>query len=586
MKKLLIILLLALSLFFIPTPKAHATPGAETSIRNRFTWNLAYSSASQGILSSGYYLISNWVPVEFENLIFELNHDFMDLEDVYVPGYIGSTNVSGIYFAQEPYGNTIKRLYIIPEEPMEPTSYVYDYVTETYLDVEIPKNAYMQIKLQLRKGLSNFDLTSIVSIMNDHTQLGFDITINGYNDLINSPTIDDLPETTGSPFNEGFFGEVDWVYENNNFNAIIRYFGDYYITLENLSFPSTDFLDNVVQTYYYTEDGIPFIYFQYDEGEHMFTDTNINAKVWKGFALWNLDTNEVFLHQKVYVLTYLEFEENRDLFAYAYFPTTQIDDLLSASVTFQYRYGVKGITTLWQQQYTQWYVTELILEKDSEMLSAYPQWVKDVWMYSGVALAAGTVFSMIPGTQIIGIPLLLVGGIGLNAANVGAVNHLITGSVEEIVKLNYPSSVLRSKVNDHFTILTGSTVNITNQPLFRIYLGKYTKAESNYVEVNTDTYKYTELVFVTNGQVYVAPEELINQEVIMNQAYVESRPPETSHLDSFMDILLTLMIPIITFLFIILAWKVKVFSKPIWIPIIIGIYAFVLIFVTQYMQGM
>lgn len=581
MKKLTVLLLVMLGMFFVSENfQTRAYPSSIENVVEKFEWTLKYKNGT-------YFIESNIIQVEHDHMNMVLRVADLDYigKDIIQPGYLSNvsfyldynqTNSSFLKYFDYEAGSYSDYMYLSDKDT---------YHTPTYeiFDLGVYKGLYMKVRLQLTSVLTNNERQQLVYLLNsDDVNYMFDWSFEVYNVVEETISLLDLPETTGSPFvnanlmlpNETYYGTVEFSYINNDVTLIIKYFGEYVYVLENVVFSDASFLDDVENVYYYTENGDRYLYFSYGEADDfVLTDGNAVAKPWKGFTIWNLTTHEVHVTQRAWVLTYIDVV---DLNAYAYFymPTIPHDDLLSVSLTFNYRVGRKGITTFWSQKYSDWETKAIILERGAESLTSLPQWVYDTYVYSASAMAAGLAISLIPTVgPAVGIPLLVAGSIGAVTGAVGAVVELMTFDINQIEKINYPSSILKSTIESHYSELVGSPVTVGSTPLYKLHMGSFTGTDVNYVEFDQSNFKYTEIVWTTNGQVYVLSEDYIDEQVIVDRDYVATRPEETPPL----NLMNMLMLPLITLFFMILAFRMKAFSDIKQLIIVVGLYALTLL---------
>jgi hypothetical protein len=272
--------------------------------------------------------------------------------------------------------------------------------------------------------------------------------------------------------------------------------------------------------------------------------TGSTAKKWGGFTIWNLSTNEIIVTNRVWVLTYIDVTSDHKAFAYYYMPEIPVEDLLSVALTFQYRVGKKGFTTLFAQNWSEWKTSELRLEKDRVAIEAsIPSWTYDVYTSSTVALAAGTILTAVPGTQAVGIPLLAIGSLGLAAASAGDLYARLTGSINEIEQI-IPNTELQSKIETHYTKMAGREieVNLATNKLFKLFLGNYNGTDVNYVEFDEDTFSYTEISWVSNGTVYVMDGEHILDQFEVDDSYESEKPADDEGLRPLIDMIVEAVI--------------------------------------------
>jgi len=534
-----------------------------------------------------YYVRSNPVIISYDNVTIEIGNDFalpgitwVEELDNQVFRELGGYSGIRIFDDEDSLWTSHTELYRLRYEAPEVPEVLYPFASDDTPGVDSPfdvgehKFDYMRIQIALVDGLTASQAQTIASRLNADIELFFpSFSITGSNDST-APTGDvtSLPLTSGNPFEEvGHYGEVDWNYNDstNTFSAWIEYFGSYELELSGLTF-TDDFLAEAEDiAYYYTdEDENRYLVFYYEEdADFMLTDVDVFAKQWTGFALWNLTSGEVVLTNRAWIMTYLSLDDDRDIYAYFYMPNIPYDELLSVSLSMFYRYGVKNVSTFFQQQYEEWTGTSMILEAGETTLSAYPTWVKDVWTYSVASIAVGAILTMVPGAQPIGIGLALAGGVALNLANIGALAHLISGGIDQMVTVSSPSSTLKSTIESHYSEMSGEVVTIDPEvPLYRLYLGRYNKSGTNAVEICYDSdeqscyereeFKYTEVVWANEGEIYAITSPYIDSETTMDQAWYDSLPEaDPTLIDQASGWIKIVAIPAFTIIWALIAFK-------------------------------
>lgn len=321
-----------------------------------------------------------------------------------------------------------------------------------------------------------------------------------------------LPDTEGNPYMEGMTGTATFTYKDNDFEAEVIYDGlAYNIKLENVGFSSASFLSNVSSVSYYSIDGDKYLQFNYKGSPNvLLNSTGQITNNWSGFGLWNLTDNKVTITQRALVLTYLNMDkQTRDAFAYLYMPTVIMDDLMSVSVVFKYRYlypfGVKG----------NWQDAARLLEAGVEDIGGVPQDVLDLYTVSGAALAAGVII------PVLRWPLLAAGGLLLNVANVKLLDHMLTGAINEIEPVS-ATATFRLELNEYYTRIAGRPINVgAAEQVYRLYLGKFSAVGSSDAEIDNSTYKYTEITWMTDGEIYSLTQPYLDQHSVINDEWVD-----------------------------------------------------------------
>lgn len=354
--------------------------------------------------------------------------------------------------------------------------------------------------------------SSLTSPFNTDTIITSDITIYAKWSKVYAG-VEDLPETEGNPYDVGLTGTATFTYLNNNFDSQISYDGEIYnIKFDGIVFSSASFLSNVSSVDYYSIDGDAYLQFNYNGSPNALLSTSSQLENnWSLFGIWNLTDNEITLTQRALVLTYLNMDkQTRDAYAYLYMPTVVMDDLISTSLVFNYRYlyplGIKG----------KWQNASLFLERGVESISErVPQDILDIWTYSTAAMAVG---AFIP---VLRWPILAAGGIAINVANGMLLNHILTGSITEIEPVS-ADTVFRLRLNEYYSIAAGRPVNVgSSEQVYRLYLGKYSEIGSTDAEIDNSTYKYTEIVYVSDGEVITLTAPYIDQHSIIDKDWVE-----------------------------------------------------------------
>lgn len=368
---------------------------------------------------------------------------------------------------------------------------------------------------------------------------------------VSNATVVDLPTTTGNPFpdSDGNYGTVYFQLDEitHTLSRTVSYAGNTYKMIDTI-LDDIGFLKDIEKAFYYTVQDQKFMVF-YNKDTNVFEGSA--AKKWGGFTVWNLSTNEIVSTNRAWVLTYIDVTSQKKAFAYYYMPEIPVDDLLSVALTFQYRIGQNGITTLWSQKWSEWSIKELRLEKDTVSLeSRVPQWQHDLYTGSTVAIVAGGVLTLIPGTQAIGIPLLVGGSIGLATAAAGTLTEVFVGGINEIEQV-IPDSTLTNKINTHYTKMAGKDIqiNLATNKLYKLYLGNFSGTDVNYVEFDESTFVFTEISWVTNGQVYLMEGDHIYSQTEVDDKYESEKPKDSDGLIGLIESIAQTVIMVVVFIF-------------------------------------
>jgi hypothetical protein len=569
MKKILSLILITLIIIGF-MPSAHGETGPELTYKVS-NWN-AY------LRSGRYYIISDPIQIETDNFDILLDNGIFLTEyaDAFIRQYV--TNSYGWTSKLYVYDTLADAQSELPFTSINllqegGTGYFY-----TDYDFSTSKYKYITINLLLDHSFNSpGDATDIAFYMNTY-DYAYDYWITGSNNISIENTVADLPLTNGSIYeNVDDVGDVDFNYDDvtGSFYAYIHYYGTYLLDIPLVDLPYDDFFENVESANYYSYDGEKFIIFYYDINPLFKYDEGNEPPSFKGWSIWNLTTNEVVTVHKMFILTYIDIFNTTEAYAYMYIPDVPVDDLLSVSLTYKYRNERTLLNPKYYTDgtYTDWSIESQVLEKDVQADPTIEQWVYDSWTLSAAAIVNGTILSIIPGTQPIGIPLLLSGGVMLNVANAGAIVNLTVKEMTELERINYPSQDFKDKIDFHFSTLEGTSITIGNDPLYRLYLGNTSGFGLGQVEYEEETFKYTEVVYMTDGQVYTLDEQYIETDVVTDFE-------DTANLQEDIDrpSMNMMYLGILTLAMVFIAFKVKAFDSikhvivmvVVWLAIAIG----------------
>jgi len=280
-------------------------------------------------------------------------------------------------------------------------------------------------------------------------------------------TIGDLPDTDGNMIDEvdDPMGYLTIANINTETRAV-----DFSVLYNEISYEITlflediSFLEEVDHGFYYTYDEEQFFYFSYSDHD-IFIDsvyTEEKGIDWKGFTIWNLTTDEVTQIRSIYVLTHFIEDENHDVYAYFYTPNVIMDELISVTVSFRYRFEkVFGGYTSWE------YPEPIILEKD-ETTASVTTWETSLFAGSAAAAASLSALSLIAAPLL--WPALVVTGLAIGVYTV--FDPFITGiRVDDISEIERPtlSGAFVQLLEDEW----GVTVDSVNNSPHKLFLGQY-----------------------------------------------------------------------------------------------------------------
>lgn len=530
MKKLIIMVIVLFMAMLTITQPTYAALSSENDISDELQW--------QRITLDGKYAIRTLrFQIDFADVSMELNTTMSGWEN-FIVDVNGATYSRVDIYNTQTFGTPIKTYQIIYEAP-EATEILLlsDGSNVWNADVTAYEGKWMQITLMLDPSASISLINNVEYWINNYRGM-YDFNINVRYEVNLYQSVDDLPLTAGNPQQEtpGKIGEVvDYYYDgvNNTFLATVRYFQDYNIAIENVDFGDDDFLDSVASINYYSIGSEKFFQFDFvDSEEVLLTISGEYEALWTGFGVWNLSTNDLVVYNRALALTYIDVEPDRDVYGYLYLPNIPIDDMLSVAGHFNYRFGYKDI--IGRQKYREWEEAAFVLEKDqasygSDIFNhgALPQWTYDVVKTASFLNPIAALFTMIPGWQDVGFLLNYTGryaGIIATIVAAGGLEKAITGKIDEIETIA-PDTVLRSKLNEYYTEAAGELIVLpTDVDIHKLYFGAFTAYNSNVVDIDASSLTYTEITWVTKGQIYTLPEELIDEISILDPEDVA--PPE------------------------------------------------------------
>ena len=316
-------------------------------------------------------------------------------------------------------------------------------------------------------------------------------------------TVADLPNTLGSVFSE----TMDMGYANVNLNGLnmvltVSYKNQHYYMQYSFQ-PGTDTsIFNDREAFYYTHEGEKFVVF--NQGNYsMFTAQNVKTQTFIPFTVWNLTTNEIETFDRFNVYLYSKKEDANNAYAYFYVDEFIIDNLLSVSLAFKYRYNYMiGNQGQWQEVYK-------VLEADKEYFGDTTSWQFDLLHNATNAL---NVANWLTGN----FPMLLIGTAGLHLA--GQTDLVQQGKVMEIESV-VPTTALKNEIEAAYKRGYSDFTTIDpNLTLFKLHLGQYNKEWSTGIEIDTEYslenqqkgINIIQFTYSTQGQLYTVEGKNIN----------------------------------------------------------------------------
>lgn len=332
-------------------------------------------------------------------------------------------------------------------------------------------------------------------------------------------SFDQLPITAGSIYDiSNGMADVSWEVNGYTVNFEIQYNGVYQMSYTFTENTDMSIFEDSLEAFYYSYQGGKFIVFNRGE-ESMFTTRNFKTQTFVPYTIWNLQTNELSNIDEFNVYIYGREEAGNNYYAYFYVDEFVIENLLSATVSMQYRYvpivGAKG----------DWMPYFKVLEIDN----INPGNIS--WQLSAAAVSATATIigGMIPG---IGLPIFLIGTpitaalIYLSGEQLVQGEALFTGSIQEIQEVSSPSTSLLNEINaayyEYYNTFTG--LNLDQYTLWKLHLGTFNKLFMQGIEINQEedpAFNIIQFRYMTAGEVYTINEENIN--VVFNPGALDEK---------------------------------------------------------------
>jgi hypothetical protein len=388
-----------------------------------------------------------------------------------------------------------------------------------------------------------------------------------------------LPDTTGSPVNpSGEWGTVsDIIVDNQNISFNINYRGTQYPFSSFTVTGNLDFINKSNDVLFYSDPstGDRILYFNFGEtldSAILAARSFSNVNEWKGEALWNLTQNEIKVTGVLPVYNYIpEVDDAGNVYSYFYMPDVPIDDLISVSSVLAYRYydqeflGMFGDLVPGDIQY------KTVAAVRGETTAVNPTWVETTYRtayLTAALLGVATVAGVVPvyGWGVAGAAFLVAGGIALQAADV---NEWFAYDVEQIQHV-IPSVALTNEINTYISQTSGDAqFTADTNKLYKLHLAVLDDYAD--VEVMSELSNVTQVVWETDGEIFV-----VNEEYIANIDWggpgtlVPVNPPGDDDLE------MTLIIAGIGLVGLYIISSLKLHKKPILMFLIVGTALYIL----------
>jgi hypothetical protein len=336
-------------------------------------------------------------------------------------------------------------------------------------------------------------------------------------DPINQTSWNSLPLTNGNPTNPlGDWADVT----DFSFNEVtkqvsftVNYLDELYQVNSFTVGADTDFLKEAKKIFYYsdpeTNDRVLYVNFSEDDSTYLLKNASYDdVTIWKGEALWNLSKNEVHVTQAKTVYNYIpEVGANGEVYSYFYMPNVPIDNLISVTANLVYQYyddGFLGIGGLQPRAKQSMAVTAT----KGESTSVNPTWVETTYrsMYIGAALTGAVMITgWVPvyGWAVAGA--FLLAGAYFETADQYEWFAKDVNQIEHVT----PDAELVGNINAYIQNKSGNTTfNPSTDKLYKLHLA--TLNDGDDVQVLGDESNVTQVVWETDGEVYVLAEDFIS----------------------------------------------------------------------------
>lgn len=363
-------------------------------------------------------------------------------------------------------------------------------------------------------------------------------------------TVADLPETSGSIFTQQMnMGRVYFQPNSLNLNLAVYYNGQSYYL--NFGFaPNTDMtvFNNTYESFYYTHEGQKFIVINHGDTSMFLPDGSKDTFV--PYTIWNLNTNELQTINRFSTYLYSKKEAANNVYAYFYVDEFVIDNLLSISLAYKYRYNFLIGDGDWHDQY-------VYLENNVNATGLSPTaWQFDVMTGTAAAMLAG---SQIP---VLRWPILAFGTAVMATVGSTVDEQIIEfGNIEQIQKITSLNTDLENELLQAFN-KADTNFDDFNNPVFKLHLGQFNALFSTGIEIDqeysvVDGQKGINIIqftYQTKGQVYTIDGSNINVEFTPG-------PGTDGQSGSILDNIITIGIVVIAGLVLLSLLKQGVFTN-------------------------
>lgn len=258
--------------------------------------------------------------------------------------------------------------------------------------------------------------------------------------------------------------------------------------------------------HYYTYQGLKYVILNLDDGS-MFTVTSQTAANQKfvPYVIWNLDYNEFYKIDRInaYVTVYQEAAHN--VYAYFYVDQLVIDNLISATISMQWRYiNIFNFAS-------DWYPYAKTLNQ-AETGGSGVSWEVAAATISTAGIAVSSLLP--PPANVIGMGIFAVGTVYFQIQmweNIAAGEHIWSGPVNEIQEATNVDPQKLAQINQRYLQQNPNFTGMTEDyKLWKLFLGQFNKPLEDHIEVKENSFKVIQFTYRTNGQLYTIQEDSIN----------------------------------------------------------------------------
>lgn len=326
-------------------------------------------------------------------------------------------------------------------------------------------------------------------------------------EMSDTTSVEMLPETRTSIFDNNMnMGTVRFIRTGLNLIVAINYDGlTYYLSYTFDANQDMSIFNNSFEIYYYTHENEKFILINQGD-ESMFTSSDVKKQTFIPYTAWNLTTNEFEKIERFNTYIYTQKETGNNVYAYFYVDDFIIDELLSVSLGFKYRYNnTFGGYGDWVEEYQ-------LLEAGETNEVSMVTWQGKVLSTTALATSIG---AFIPAVR---WPVLAVGTAVMAVVGTQTdTNPFSIRNVDQIQVADVDSN-LKQKITEAYMKYNKDFTLEPNLKTFKLHLGQYDKAFTKGIEID-DTYSIMDeqkgvniiqFTYRTDGRVYSIAGDNIN----------------------------------------------------------------------------